>query len=341
VRGVENTIDVTYAAERPDAEIADDVAHALRWDARLGHAPIDVAVEDGVVMLSGSVGSAFAKRLAIDRARVSGVTNVTADALEVRGWDRDDALRRNAVADTSDVQVRRAVEAALRQDPRTAPFAIEVEADDGVAVLSGTVDNLKARRAAAQTASHTLGVQAVRNTLTVEPTTSVSDTDLKFDVAEALAVNPYTDRLEISILVDDGAVTLNGQADTYFEKWEAGNVVAHVPGVTGVTNALDVDLDQPTHESRFYDWDPVYTDYDYRYGYEADYPVSDDALRESIAREMRWSPSLDRSEITMSIEDGVVTLRGTIDSWYARARATEEAYEGGAASVVNSLEVVR
>ncbi|NIR51306.1 BON domain-containing protein, partial [candidate division KSB1 bacterium] len=53
----------------------------------------NVDVNDGVVELSGSVGSLFEKNLAKEIARVAGVTDVNAENLEVKSWMREEMER--------------------------------------------------------------------------------------------------------------------------------------------------------------------------------------------------------------------------------------------------------
>ena len=66
---------------------------------------------------------------------------------------------------------------------------------------------------------------------------------------------------------------------------------------------------------------------------------SDADIREDIESELAWSPFVDANEVTVSVENGVATLTGTVDTWAEYNAARENAYEGGAASVITKLEV--
>ena len=57
------------------------------------------------------------------------------------------------------------------------------------------------------------------------------------------------------------------------------------------------------------------------------------------ARRLYWSPFLDADQITMTVDDGVVTLRGTVDSWQERKTAGRQVYQAGARRVINELDV--
>jgi osmotically-inducible protein OsmY len=67
--------------------------------------------------------------------------------------------------------------------------------------------------------------------------------------------------------------------------------------------------------------------------------VSDLEIRDRIASELFWSPFIDRDRVEIVVEDGVATLRGTVDSWREYHAATGNAYEGGATAVRNRLVV--
>jgi osmotically-inducible protein OsmY len=66
---------------------------------------------------------------------------------------------------------------------------------------------------------------------------------------------------------------------------------------------------------------------------------SDWEIAEEIRDELRWSPFVNRDDIIVTVEDGVATLTGTVQSFNEYQAATENAREGGAISVVNKLEV--
>jgi osmotically-inducible protein OsmY len=48
---------------------------------------------------------------------------------------------------------------------------------------------------------------------------------------------------------------------------------------------------------------------------------------------------VDRDQVTVHVEEGEVTLEGTVDSWREYRKAVENAWEGGAWSVDNNLDV--
>jgi osmotically-inducible protein OsmY len=42
-----------------------------------------------------------------------------------------------------------------------------------------------------------------------------------------------------------------------------------------------------------------------------------------------WSPFVDSDDVNVTVDDGVVTLTGAVDSWSEYNAAANNAYEGG------------
>ncbi|NBC66263.1 MAG: BON domain-containing protein, partial [Bacteroidetes bacterium] len=337
---INNNIDVNYATNRSDDEILGDVQASLVWNNRLEDGLINVDVTDGVVELSGTVGSLFEKNLAKEIARVAGVTDVNAVNLDVKSWMREETERQDFLADKSDADIERAVNDALAVHPRIDAANIEVSVNNGIATLTGTVDNLKTARAAAETASNTRGVIAteqnlsVDNQIVVTPDVDSTDDQVRMKVENALERDPFVSAAEIDVVVETGIVTLSGTADNYFEKYQADEVASTVNGVVDIVNDINVDYEELTYEPMFYDWDIEHHDYDYE-------PiVIDDAdLEEAIESQLTWSPFVSTVNVNVEVRNGVATLTGTVLTETAKEEATEEAYEAGARTVVNNLEI--
>jgi osmotically-inducible protein OsmY len=66
---------------------------------------------------------------------------------------------------------------------------------------------------------------------------------------------------------------------------------------------------------------------------------SDREIHDEIHQEMVWSPFVDADQIDVDVDQGRATLRGTVDTWREYRLAEKNAYDGGALSVNNQLEV--
>jgi len=312
VKEVRNHVKFDLPTARPDHEISAEIEKRMSWDARVDDGLIHVAVDDGTVKLTGTVGSALEKAYARGLAWVPGVKEVDDSGLEVEWWARDD-MRREKYVFRSDEQLEQAVKDAFVYDPRVLSFHPDVDVDSGVVTLSGTVDNLEARRAAEEDARNTVGVIAVRNHLRVRPSTRYSDEEITQDVQTALARDPFVDRFDVGVTTYRGDVALAGTVDSVFEKEHAETVTSGVKGVLDVRNNLHVSERSP-----------------YR---------SDLAIEQDIEDELFWSPFVDSDEVNVTVQGGVATLTGTVDTWADRSWAAQNARDGGAIAVHNQIKV--
>lgn len=342
VEGIINNISVDYATDRTDLEIENEIESALAWNSRIDAGLIEVNSVNGVVTLSGSVGSLYEKRLAKSLAYVAGINEVITNDLEVRSWLREDMKRSDFLVDKSDADIKEAIIDALRQHPRVAEELLVVEVDNGNVTLTGTLTNLKAARAAAQVVKDTHGVLtvdnkvAISNEIVVVPDMNLTDVAVKEDILDALVRDPYVTANDIDVQVEDGNVTLSGTTDSYFEKYQADEVASTVNGVIDITNNITVNYDELVYEPMFMDWDVI----DYDYDFVVLETMTDAELKTAVNEELLWSPFVDGDNVDVSVENGEVTLKGEVLSLNAAFEASEEAYEAGAKTVINNLTVM-
>lgn len=343
VTSLENNIKISYPAHRSDRQIQDEIEQGLLWDALVDHALIEVAVENGRVALTGTVGSAAEKTRAMAGAWVSGVKEVDVSGLAVARWARDPDLRTNKYVPKSDEEIKLAIITALTVDPRISNEAdITVMVKGGVVTLKGNVDYLQARRAAAQDAKNTVGVLRVRNNLKVAPLpVTLSDTELEEDIKAALDRDAYVDEYDIVVNVRSGVAELYGNVNSHYEKMRAENVASTIAGIYHVNNNIVVDkgwapyyynpyLDQDDFPPEDYEW----------YNYTPSFPgKNDNRIKEDIKEELWWDPFVDSEAVKVEVENGIATLTGTVNSQLEHDAAVENAREGGAVSVNDKLEI--
>jgi osmotically-inducible protein OsmY len=272
-------------------------------------------------------------------AYVHGVTFVDDSGLNVERWARDEDLREKKYVVKSDREIEEAIKDAFVYDPRVSSFEVIPEVADGKATLRGTVDNFMARRAAAQDARNTVGVQWVDNRIKVRPTKPLSDRKVEGKIMSALDRDPYVESYEISADVTAGMAKLYGVVDSAFDKFHAEEVVSNVNGVIMVDNHLIVQKDSEPYLYKPYVDDSALHDYDW-YESRPRFPSkSDIRIKADIENELFWSPFVDADDVTVIVNDGKVTLTGTVDSWSEYNAAVNNSYEGGAVYVDNDLTV--
>jgi osmotically-inducible protein OsmY len=158
VKAVVNNIEVHLpsSAERTDADLAQAVLNALKWDAAIPTDALDVTVSRGWVTLKGQVDYAFQKREAervVERlAGVKGVINL----LTVRSHP-------------SPTDLKQQIEKALVRNAETDAQHITVEVQGSKVILRGTVRSYAEKKAAEDTAWSAPGVTEVENRIMISP----------------------------------------------------------------------------------------------------------------------------------------------------------------------------
>lgn len=314
VRSVTDEIEVNAKFDRTDTEIQRDVEGRLASSTQVDSSLIVVTVQDGVVKLTGAVGSASEKAMAQTVAWTVGAKAVDTDQLEVKWWAHDEMKRNSLIADIDDEKIEDAIEDAWLYDPRVNSFEVTASSTNGKVAITGEVDNLAAKWAAARDARNTHGVWRVTNLIRVRTTEFRSDEEVAEDIRAALRRDPYVDRFDVEVDVIHGRAYLSGSVGTEFELNQAQTIAGMVQGVYHVVNNIDV-------------YTPVRR-------------LADDLeIKDQVESELFWSPFVDSDDIEVVVDKGEVTLTGSVDSWSEYRTATENAYEGGAVLVDNELIV--
>ena len=313
VRHVENNITIDYSKTHSDYDIQQDVKSRLTYDTWVDEALINVEVNDGKVTLNGTVGSAYEKQRARTDAWVAGTTEVDASGLEVEWWAHDDMQRQPRETALNDAEIEEAINDAFLYDYRVNPFDLSVEVKQGKAILSGRVDNLGAKMAAAQDARNTIGVWKVENRIRVRPKEVPSNEALEDRMQKALLRDPYVELSDIDVHARNGLVILDGNVNSSFEKRRAAEIAWDVIGVVDVDNRIDAEYQWVWHS----DWQ----------------------IKEKVNDQLFWSPFVDEDKVNVEVNEGIVTLTGSVDSWSAWNQAEKNAFEAGAKDVINKLKV--
>jgi osmotically-inducible protein OsmY len=315
VRKLENAIEVHPPIRREDRELRAEIEQRLRWDMYVDDGLIAVEVDNARVTLDGIVGSAAEKQRAVSDAYVDGVSYVDADRLEVALWVRDDRLRKDKYSFTTNEGIASAIRDALRYDPRVSEFQLSVSVQHRTAILTGVVDNLRARKAAVETASSVVGVWRVKDYLRVRPKSLPSDETIRSKVERKIFYDPIISDQTITVMVRNAKVSLYGTVPTLFRKGWTEDLAASVKGVVSIANHLRVS--PPKTLVTKPDWE----------------------IKEDIESEISWSPFVDSDEVTVAVNSGVASLRGVVDTRQERQAAEAAALTGGAVAVDNELKV--
>lgn len=216
-------------------------------------------------------------------------------------------------ATLSDTELLRRVRVELDWNPRVQGKDIAATVKNGVVTLTGFVDSYAKKVAAVDAIHHVTGVLDVADDVQVKfPGQGKTDQEIAQAVRAALVWDVFVPDERIQSTVSNGWVTLAGEVDRLQQREDATRSVEHLSGVRGITNQIVVKGPR----------------------------VDAVKLRTSIEDALKRRAEREAKRISISTDDGVVTLRGKVDSWAERASVAQlAAFAPGVKSVVNEITV--
>ncbi|MDX1688570.1 MAG: BON domain-containing protein [Candidatus Promineifilaceae bacterium] len=144
-----------------------------------------------------------------------------------------------------------------------------------------------------------------------------TDEAIKKDLIDQLYWDNRIDASDITVTVDDGNVTLTGEVQTHRAREAAARNAWLVEGVVFVDNQLKLAYAEP------------------------ETLPTDAEVQEEILDSFRWNPDLRSYKIDVDVENGWVTLEGTLDAFWKKVDAESEAFATrGVVGVTNKLAIV-
>lgn len=143
----------------------------------------------------------------------------------------------------------------------------------------------------------------------------MNDKKLKQDIVDELEFEPSIDATDIGVGVEDGIVTLNGHVSSYAQKLTIERLVSHVKGVKGIAEDIEVRYPGPAG-------------------------TADDEVARRAVNMLKWSTVVPADKVQVKVQNGWVTLTGTLDWNYQKIAAADAVRNlAGVTNISNLIEL--
>jgi osmotically-inducible protein OsmY len=213
----------------------------------------------------------------------------------------------------SDTELKKDIEAELAWDPAINANAIGVAVRNGVVSLTGHIDTYAEKRNAEKALRRVAGVRAIALELDVRlaPDHRRSDADIAEVARSSLRWNTLVPESALRLTVEKGWISVEGEVEWDYQRRSIDKALRNLMGVTGVSNQVKL---KPR-------------------------PVASD-VQQSIQGALVRQAIREANRVTVEIRNGIVSLRGTVNSWQERDAAQGAAFSApGVSGVVNELTV--
>lgn len=212
-----------------DISLRQSILDEFEFEPSVAAAHIGVAVDNGVVTITGHV-SSYSEKVTAERVvqRVKGV----------RGIAQEIEVRYPGAKKTADDEIAKRALKIISWDVTIPDDKVKITVQNGWITLSGEVD-WNFQKVDAETAVRKLsGVVAVSNLITVRP--RVSTLDVKLRIEDALKRCAEIEAGGVHVNVSGAKVTLEGKVHSWHERDVAERAAWAIPGVGSVEDRLVV-----------------------------------------------------------------------------------------------------
>jgi osmotically-inducible protein OsmY len=214
----------------------------------------------------------------------------------------------------TDNELQRDVMAELKWEPSVDHTDIGVAAVNGVVTLTGYVPSYAEKLAAERAAKRVAGVTAIAQEIKVRYASDAktADHEIAKRVLDVFSWNSMVPKDGIQVKVENGWVSLTGKVRWHYQSKEAARAASQITGVIGVSNDLKI----------------VNT-------------VSASDVRSRIVDAFKRQAGLDANSVTITLDEGKVTLGGQVRAWHERQAAERAAWAApGVTEVVDRIALV-
>lgn len=199
---------------------------------------------------------------------------------------------------------------------------IKTQSKDGVVTLTGTVAEASHKSLAQETVASLPGVKSVDNQLQSKGPDEGSDSWISMQVKYSLLYNRHVSGINTQVFVNDGIVTLQGEAENQAQKDLAGEYAKDIKGVKDVKNEMTI-AKIPS--------EPKQT---------MGEKIDDASITAQVKMALLLHHSTSSFKTGVETNDGVVTLSGEASSGAGKDLAGKVASDvNGVINVVNNMTI--
>jgi len=212
-----------------DMQIRHEVERELFYSLGIKAAGIGVAVQDGIVTLTGTVADHPQKLEAVHAAER--VLHVRAVACQLE-------LQSPSPQEPTDKDLACAAANVLAWNRSVVADRLRIVVENGWVTLEGTVDWQQQKDAAAAAVAGINGVKGVDNLVNVNP--AIAAEDVKEKIQAALKQSPAIEDRNVLVEVNGDRVVLHGQVRSMAEREEAERIAWSAADISDVANHIQV-----------------------------------------------------------------------------------------------------
>lgn len=143
----------------------------------------------------------------------------------------------------------------------------------------------------------------------------MTDSILRQDIIDEFDFDPSFDGAHIGVAVDQNVVSLSGHVNSYAEKVAAIAAAQRVKGVHAIAENIEV-----------------------RYPFQKQ--AADDQIAKRASDILNWDVLVPKDAVNVLVQDGWVTLTGTVDWYYNKTAAEDDVRKlSGVCGVTNKIAV--
>ncbi|HKL22942.1 MAG TPA: BON domain-containing protein [Tichowtungia sp.] len=210
------------------------------------------------------------------------------------------------VRDVADAEISSAITGEILADNAISANNVNVSTDDGIVLLTGTVNSILAKDRIQELTEATVGVRAVVNNVKVRPDTPRSDAELKKAVGNAWRNDAAVESTGLTASAENGTVTLTGAVDSFAEKQLAETAARGVRGVKKIRNDITIGFDKAR---------------------------PDREIQAEISQRLINDIRIDDNLIEVHVTNGTASLSGSVGSLQEKNQAADDSWVAGVTSV--------